>query len=114
MQGKDAYEGVNEGTLHVSRVLLELKHLARTYHFHPLTEEERKERANGERYSPPPPPPPSPWSTQRLAYDITDEIKFGKFREETNDSIRIKRERIANGEGMEIVFCFAAFETGVA
>lgn len=54
-----AYEGVNEGTLHVSRVLLELKHLARTYHFHPLTEEERKERgreivfvaaANGERY----------------------------------------------------------------
>lgn len=54
-----AYEGVNEGTLHVSRVLLELKHLARTYHFHPLTGEERKERgreivfvaaANGERY----------------------------------------------------------------
>lgn len=54
-----AYEGVNEGTLHVSRVLLELKHLARTYHFHPLTEEERKERgreivfvaaANTERY----------------------------------------------------------------
>ena len=62
-RGKDAllvYEGVNEGTLHVSRVLLELKHLARTY---PLTEEERKERgreivfvaaANAERYIYPP------------------------------------------------------------
>lgn len=64
-----AYEGVNEGTLHVSRVLLELKHLARTYHFHPLTGEERKERgreivfvaaANGERYP--------PRFTQRLAH----------------------------------------------
>lgn len=73
-RGKDAllvYEGVNEGTLHVSRVLLELKHLARTYHFHPLTEEERKERgreivfvaaANAERYIYP------PWFAQRPVY----------------------------------------------